>query len=217
MLLVLDTSSAGVTVAVAEGTPGAGGRVLAAASQVDGLRHAEVLAPLLARVCARAGVRAADARDIAVGVGPGPFTGLRVGLVTARTLAFATGARLVGACSLDVLAAGVAEPPTEFLAAADARRREVYWARYARRDGTLRRVAGPAVDHPGAVPGAAELPVVGQGAVLHAEAMPNRLDAPVFPDAGVLARLVLAGAVELLPADPLYLRRPDARPAAQLR
>lgn len=215
MLLAVDTSSASVTVAVADGAPGRGGRVLASGARVDAGHHAELLSPLVQQVCREAGVLPAALTTVAVGVGPGPFTGLRIGIVTARALAVATGAASLGVCSLDVLAAGAGPVAVEFLAVADARRREVYWARYAVVAGRPQRVAGPAVDQPAAVPGAAYLPAVGHGAVLYPDVFTRMVDgAPVHPDAAVLAAAVMDGTVELLPTDPLYLRRPDARPAA---
>lgn len=150
-----------------------------------------------------------DVTDIAVGVGPGPFTGLRVGVVTALTLGHTLNARTHGVCSLDTLAAEVVGPE-EFLVATDARRKEVYWARY--RGG--RRVAGPAVDRPAAV---AEqgLPVVGRGAALYADIL-TPAGGPLDPSAAVLARIVAAGTVDTLPLEPLYLRRPDATPQPRL-
>jgi tRNA threonylcarbamoyladenosine biosynthesis protein TsaB len=81
-MLALDTSSPTVTVAVHDGDA-----VLASESTVDARRHGELLVPMLAEVLARAGAVPRDVTDVAVGVGPGPFTGLRIGLVTARTTA----------------------------------------------------------------------------------------------------------------------------------
>ena len=82
------------------------GHVLAAEVVADPRGHVEQLTPLVARVCAGAGVRIVDLDRIVVGLGPGPFTGLRVGIVTARTLALVGGSALHGVCSLDVIAAG---------------------------------------------------------------------------------------------------------------
>jgi tRNA threonylcarbamoyladenosine biosynthesis protein TsaB len=160
-------------------------------------------------------------------VGPGPYTGLRVGVVTARVLGSVLGLPVHGVCSLDIIAvaargglggssplASAVGPGREFLVASDARRREVYWARY---DAAGRRVAGPQVGRAGSIPGAAELAVAGAGGLLYPEAF-GEVIVPAYPDAGVLCRLV-AGALTapspghppLLAADPLYLRRPDAR------
>jgi tRNA threonylcarbamoyl adenosine modification protein YeaZ len=122
VLLAFDTSSPVVTVAVADP---AGDRVLAAASLSDGLRHGELLAPAIRSVLAEAGVRPSGLTTIGVGTGPGPFTGLRVGLVTARTMADLLGIEAVGVCSLDILAreAAVAGPVA---VATDARRRTAH-------------------------------------------------------------------------------------------
>lgn len=212
-MLALDTSSPTVTVAVHDGHA-----VLASESTVDARRHGELLVPMLAEVLARAGAHPGDVTDIAVGVGPGPFTGLRIGLVTARTTASVTGAALHGVCSLDAIAAAVTADGG-FAVVTDARRHEVHWARY---DAARKRSQGPAVDRPedvaaGLPPG---IPVAGRGGHLYAGALagPGRLlDAPLDPDAAVLAAAVVDGRVEVLAAEPLYLRRPDAREPGPLK
>ncbi len=173
---------------------------------VDALRHAELLAPGIQAVLDEAWVSREQLTGVAVGVGPGPFTGLRVGLVTARTLGLVLGVPVHGVCTLDVLAAqavadGAVDGP--FTVATDARRKEVYHASY---DGRGRRLDGPHVSRPADV--ATSGPVVGTGPGLYPEAFPHPVG-PTHPDAGVLAALVLAGDVEVLPPDPLYLRRPD--------
>ena len=96
------------------------------------IQHGETPAPGIRQVLADANVTAADLTGIAVGVGPGPFTGLRVGLVTARTLAFVREIEVYGVCTLDILAAEAADQGLdEFVVATDARRKEVYLASYA--------------------------------------------------------------------------------------
>jgi tRNA threonylcarbamoyladenosine biosynthesis protein TsaB len=197
LLLAFDTATPAVTVALHDGET-----VVAEHTVVDAMRHGELLAPGVATVLERGGADRTQLTDVAVGVGPGPFTGLRVGLVTARTLGEVLGIPLHGVCSLDVLAAG-AEVDGPFVVATDARRKEVYWASYSDR---LTRIAGPQVARPADVeaPG----PVVGRGAVLYPDAFPKAV-APEYPSAGVLAELVVRGDVEVLPPDPLYLRRPD--------
>jgi tRNA threonylcarbamoyladenosine biosynthesis protein TsaB len=209
LLLSFDTSSAAVTASVHDGSS-----VVAEHTAVDPLRHGELLAPAIASVLADADATVADIVKIAVGVGPGPFTGLRVGLVTARVMGSVLGVPVVGVCSLDVIA-GAVTVDGPFLVATDARRREVYWAEYAP---TGRRVSGPAVATPAsvavAVSGVADLPAAGRGAVMYAEAFPTSMP-PEYPSAADLARLVVEQLVELLPPEPLYLRRPDvgsARP-----
>jgi len=204
LLLALDTATPAVTVAVHDGTA-----VLAARTTVDARRHGELLAPMLAEVLAEAGATPRDLTDVAVGVGPGPYTGLRIGLVTARTTAGVVGATLHGVCTLDTIAAA-ARRGTPLVVATDARRQEVHWAAY---DADGRRIEGPGVDLPAVL--AERLPpgtlLVGRGAELYADLLPPA-EGPLDPDAAVLAQAVVDGAVALLPVEPLYLRRPDARP-----
>ncbi len=198
MLLAFDTATPHVTVALHDGS-----QVVATYESEESMRHGEMLAPGIEYVLEQAGATAADLTEIAVGVGPGPFTGLRVGLVTARTLGFARGLPVRGVCSLDVLAAAaIDEGLTEFLVATDARRKEVYLASYA----GGRRVSGPEVVKPGE---ATDTPVVGRGARLYPDAFPNAHD-PEHPSAAVLCDVVRRERFDLLAPDPLYLRRPDA-------
>nr|WP_246401132.1 tRNA (adenosine(37)-N6)-threonylcarbamoyltransferase complex dimerization subunit type 1 TsaB [Jiangella mangrovi] len=214
MLLALDTSTPAVTVALHDGE-----RVLADATTVDPRRHTELLMPLVTTVLAEAGATRRDLTEIAVGVGPGPFTGLRVGLAAARTMGAVLDLPVRGVCSLDIVAYGVlaTDPPGEpFAVATDARRREVYWAVY---DGDGVRTAGPDVGpaadvagtSAGASAGASALPAAGAGPRLYPDAFARALD-PEYPSAAHLAAAVAAKAVEILPPDPLYLRRPDATP-----
>jgi len=205
----MDTATPAVTVALHDGE-----RVLAESLAVDARRHGELLAPGIAAVLDEAGVTTRDLTDVAVGTGPGPFTGLRVGLVTARTLAATLGISAHGLCTLDALAwRAVAEHDVDapFLVATDARRREVYWAAYEpRRDGLPQRVDGPHVDYPDAVPVEGR-PVVGRGAQLYPDAL-GATPAPLDPSAGALAELAvrwLADGVDLSDLSPRYLRRPD--------
>jgi tRNA threonylcarbamoyl adenosine modification protein YeaZ len=179
--------------------------IAVAIGEVDDRRaHVEQLTPLIRRVCAEAGVTPTDITDVVLGLGPGPYTGLRVGIVTARVLAEITGARTRGICSLDVFAAqhvASGEVDGEFLVATDARRKEVYWARYAAGGS---RLAGPSVDRPAEVP---RLPTVGPGADLY----PDALQVIPGPRALDPATLVVAGpALDDAGVEPLYLRRPDA-------
>ena len=199
MLLAFDTATPHVTVALHDGE-----RVVAQYASTESMRHGEMLAPGIADVLAQSGANSWDITAVAVGVGPGPFTGLRVGLVTARTMALALGVPVYGVCSLDILAAAAIDAGrTDFLVATDARRKEVYLASYA--DG--RRIAGPAVVKP--ADAATTATVVGQGAALYPDSFPNSAG-PAHPSAAVLAEIVVAERFELLDPDPLYLRRPDA-------
>jgi len=199
VLLAFDTATPHVTVALHDGTS-----VVATFASEESMRHGEMLAPGIALVLADAGATVADLTSIAVGVGPGPFTGLRVGLVTARTLSLARGLPVHGVCSLDVLAAEAMDAGLEeFSVATDARRKEVYLASYA--GGA--RVDGPQVLKP--VDAARQGPVVGRGAFLYPAAFPNAVG-PEHPSAAVLCDVVRRRRFELLDPDPLYLRRPDA-------
>jgi len=203
VLLALDTSTPLVSLALAEG-----GDVLTAATSERPLQHGEQLAPMISRALAEVGALRQDVTAVAVGVGPGPYTGLRVGIVTARTFALVLGIPVYGVCSLDVLAAaavdgGVTEP---FLATTDARRKELFWAAYDE-DGV--RTDGPHVARPGTLPG--HLLVVGAGPELYPTAF-SRTSGPTRPDAATLARVVTEERAALLDPEPLYLRRPDAAP-----
>jgi tRNA threonylcarbamoyladenosine biosynthesis protein TsaB len=210
LVLGLDTATPAVSAALHDGQ-----RVISQACTVDARRHSELLAPMIAKVMADAGASRGDLTDIAVGVGPGPYTGLRVGVVTARVLGSVLGLPVHGVCSLDVIAAAV-PGRREFLVATDARRHEVYWARY---DAAGRRVDGPHVGRASSIEGAAELVVAGTGGQLYPEAF-GEVTGPAYPDARTLCAIVagrLAGAPQprmqplLLAPEPLYLRRPDAR------
>ena len=235
LVVGFDTATPAVSVALYDGD-----RVVAQAFAVDARRHGELLMPMIAKVMADAGASRADLGAVAVGVGPGPYTGLRVGVVTARVLGSVLGVPVHGLCTLDIIAACAADarPGREFLVATDARRKEVYWARY---DQAGRRVTGPAVGPASSIPGAADLAVAGTGGLLYPEAF-GEVIGPAYPEAGTLCQLVAASLASsasagsgsagsgsagsgsagsgsagsgsrppLLPAEPLYLRRPDAR------
>ena len=205
LLLAFDTATPAITVAVHDGTS-----VLARAGGVGSMAHGEWLVPFIDKAMREARVTMADVTDVAVGVGPGPFTGLRVGVVTALTLGATLGLKTHGVCSLDIIAAAVAEK-REFLVATDARRKEVYWARYAPGG---RRLEGPDVLKPADLAARhPSLPVYGRGAALYVDLLAVAVG-PTDPDAGILAEAVVGGVVEEFPLEPLYLRRPDATPQA---
>ncbi len=166
------------------------GAVVASGVIPDTRAHAEQLMPLVQQVMADAGLTLAEVDRIAVGVGPGPFTGLRVGVVAAVTLGEALGVPVRGVCSLDVLA-HQANESSDFVVATDARRKEWYWASY---DADGNRVDGPFVTAPDQLP---ELPKVGPVT-----------GNPIALDAGVLA--AIADSLPDAGLEPLYLRRPDA-------
>ncbi|MGW2043860.1 tRNA (adenosine(37)-N6)-threonylcarbamoyltransferase complex dimerization subunit type 1 TsaB [Streptomyces sp. NPDC001858] len=205
LLLALDTATPAITVALHDGDG-----VIASSSQVDARRHGELLLPAVDRLLAGAGLRLDAVTGIVVGVGPGPYTGLRVGLMTADTFGLALGVPVHGLCTLDGLAyASDLEGP--FVVATDARRKEVYWARYA---DSRTRLTGPAVDRPADIADeVAGLPAVGAGALLYPDTFPNAHE-PEHVSAAALASLAaekLAAGEELPAPRPLYLRRPDAQ------
>ena len=148
LILAIDTATPAVTAGVVR-RDGDAIDVLAERVTLDARAHAEQLTPNAVGALADAGVGVGDLEAIVVGCGPGPFTGLRVGMATAAAYGHALGLPVHGVCSLDAI--GI-EAGGNLLVVTDARRREVYWARY--RDGV--RVEGPAVDAPADVPGADE-------------------------------------------------------------
>jgi tRNA threonylcarbamoyladenosine biosynthesis protein TsaB len=215
LLLAIDTATSAITVALHDGES-----VLAESSILDPRRHGEYVAPGMAEVLARAGRVPADVSAVVCGTGPGPFTGLRVGLVTARTFAFACGIPVFGLCSLDALAhqawlEDAAELGRSFVVATDARRKEVYWARYDRTARGVVRRGEPMVAKAEVIAEEVRgLPVIGRGAVLYAESFGPRLG-PLDVSAGAMAHLaarMLAAGEQLPEPEPMYLRRPDATP-----
>ncbi|WFE42349.1 tRNA (adenosine(37)-N6)-threonylcarbamoyltransferase complex dimerization subunit type 1 TsaB [Micromonospora sp. WMMD998] len=219
LVLVVDSSTPAVTAALAE-VSADGVALRASRCTVDARAHGELLAPQVDAILADAGARPADLAAIVAGLGPGPFTGLRVGLVTAATMGQVLGVPTYGVCSLDGLGhpAAAREPAAAggpVLAASDARRREVYWAVY---DGAGQRVSGPDVAAPAVVAERArDLAVtvaVGDGAQRYADVLglPVRAE-PRYPDPLALARLAAERIRAGAPGEaltPLYLRRPDA-------
>jgi tRNA threonylcarbamoyl adenosine modification protein YeaZ len=221
LVLAFDTSSPAVTVALgevevesvadreAEPRP-EGVRVLATRTEVAENRHGEQLAPLIATVMTEAGVTVKDLEAIAVGLGPGPFTGLRVGIVTARAMADALGIPAYGESSLHLIGIGAVGVAT------NARRKQVYWA--VRRGAQFE--AGPDIGTPEQ---AAEQfavadvrKVVGEGAALYPEAFAAFTARPDdrYPSAVKLIGRVAARVRAHEPGDdltPMYLRRPDAQ------
>ena len=142
LVLALDTATPTLVAGVARWSP-SGAEVLAEETRPSGTRHAELLTPAVRAALSSAGVGTADLDAVVVGLGPGPFTGLRVGVVTAAALGDVRGVPVLGVCSLDAVGDGARTVVT------DARRREVYWARY---DATGARVEGPGVARPEGFP-----------------------------------------------------------------
>ncbi|NIY67457.1 tRNA (adenosine(37)-N6)-threonylcarbamoyltransferase complex dimerization subunit type 1 TsaB [Streptomyces malaysiensis] len=216
LLLALDTATPAVTVALHDGSA-----VIAESSEVDARRHGELLLPAVHRTLKEVGTELGAVTEIVVGAGPGPYTGLRVGLVTAATFGAALGVPVHGLCTLDGIAyaAGRAGLEGPFVVATDARRKEVYWARY---DDARTRATEPAVDHPADLAERiAGLPAIGAGALLYPAAFADVPPGmPEHQSAGALASLAaekLARGEELPPPRPLYLRRPDAKVPANYK
>lgn len=229
LILGIDTATALTTVALSRD----GGHPIASAEHLDARHHAEVLPPLVRRLLDDSGVPPRDLDLIAVGVGPGPFTGLRVGVTFARAMAHALEIPVVGAMTLDVVARAHPHPEGTTVVSRS-RRVEVAWATY---DDQARRLSGPLIlsdqDYPrvgrvvGDVDGVDD--VAYPSAAVLCELVRDRLDRgeplPVDrswpedaaagtgdPTAAALGQLAATGR-RLLPALPLYLRRPDAVPA----
>lgn len=192
LVLAIDTATPAVTAGVVR-RAGDQVSVLAQRVTLDPRAHAERLTPNVLAAVDEAGVRMGELDAVVVGCGPGPFTGLRVGMASAAAYGHALGVPVYGVCSLDAI--GV-ETTGEVLVVTDARRREVYWARY--RDGV--RVDGPAVNAPADVAGA-------QDALARA---------PQYPTVAGLVRAVDDWTAAPAPLVPLYLRRPDATPRAEM-
>jgi tRNA threonylcarbamoyladenosine biosynthesis protein TsaB len=206
IVLGLDTALAACSVAVTRD-----GEVLAALSEPMLRGHQERLAPMVQEVMARAGLPFAALDRIGVTVGPGSFTGLRVGLAFAKGLGLALGKPCVGAGTLEALAAS--EPGPGLTAAViDAKRGQVYLQAFA---------DGAAVMAPDALPietAAARLAEVWRGGPLRLVGPGAVLLAGIAPEAVVIARaapdpaaVCALAAVRTTPARPLYLRAPDAK------
>ena len=226
LLLAIDTSTTAITTALHDGSS-----VVAEVTTLDARAHAEHLAPGVRDALAQAGASPTEVTEVVVGIGPGPFTGLRVGIVTGRTFAFALGLPVRGLTSLDALAheAWLDGRRGDLLVATDARRKEVYAAAYVLDDTAATRVSGPVVSRAADLGGLRALPSAGRGALLYPDSLPDAVE-PLDVSAGALADLSVRRLAQA-PAEPdgirqhvdpghgfdglepLYLRRPDAAPA----
>lgn len=218
LVLTIDTATPAVTAGVVSD-----GQVLAEQVTIDARAHAERITPNVLAALADAQVAMADLDAVVVGCGPGPFTGLRVGMATAAAYGHALEIPVYGVCSLDAVGALTAG---QTLVVTDARRREIYWARY--RDGI--RVDGPGVNAAADVdPGRATAVA---GSPDHAALFDLPRCDPAYPTPHGLVRAVTmragtargeaapsAVAVDWsrapAPLVPLYLRRPDAKTLAE--
>jgi tRNA threonylcarbamoyl adenosine modification protein YeaZ len=206
LVLAVDTSTPTVLAALVELDADGLARTRACRRTVGARAHAEVLTPQVLDCLAEVDRQPTALAAVVCGTGPGPYTGLRVGMVTAVAFGDALGIPVHGVCSLDAIA-GAAEHAGPLLVVTDARRREVYWARYSA--GT--RTEGPAVARPGDVDAGTATAVAGSAA--HAALFGRLVIGPDSPDPAVLVQLAaqeLLSAAPPAPVVPLYLRRPDA-------
>lgn len=203
MLLAIDTS-AGTSVAVVDRDGG----VLAERSSDDTRRHAEVIGTFISECLAESAVPIAALSAVAVGMGPGPFTGLRVGIAAAQAFALGAGIPIVRVVSHDAIAFARADSADEpLLVVTDARRREVYWSAYDGTDaaGLPRRVDGPGLARPDDLP----------SEVARYDCY-ARFDATEVPAGalGMLAERLFENGRPFAGAQPLYLRSPDVTVSA---
>jgi tRNA threonylcarbamoyl adenosine modification protein YeaZ len=201
LVLAIDTSTPAVTAGVV-----ADGALLAERVSVDARAHAERITPNVLAALADAGRAMADLDAVVVGCGPGPFTGLRVGMATASAYGHALGIPVYGVCSLDAIGG---QTSGDVLVVTDARRREIYWARY--RDGV--RIDGPAVSAPADVDAVGVQSVAGSPD--HAALFGLPCVEPLYPNSIGLVRAVAHWSQPPDVLVPLYLRRPDAKTLAE--
>lgn len=217
LVLALDTATTVVTAGLVDLGPDGAPRTLADRAH-DGRRHGELLMPAVRALCAEAGRALTEVEALVVGAGPGPFTGLRVGIASAAALGHALDVPVHGVATHDAIAWGV-HTGGNLLVVTDARRREVYWAAYDASDPadarSVRRLSGPAVEAPEAL--AARLDELAIGTVIGDPAFADRLGRDIGgPGAPTVEGLVGVAAADVLagrapaPVEPLYLRRPDA-------
>ncbi len=189
-------------------------------------RHAETLAPAIEFVAKQAGIGLDEIGCVAVDIGPGLFTGLRVGVATAKAFAFARDIPMIGISSLDLLAFGVRFTERRIMAVVDARRGELFHATYRQVPGGVQRLDEPTVTSPEEVVNELvalndETLLVGDGALRYLDdlASVGRVEiaeqGQAYPSAGSLVLLAHAQAmreqfVNSWQLQPLYLRRPDA-------
>jgi tRNA threonylcarbamoyladenosine biosynthesis protein TsaB len=200
--------------------------VLASAHSAKGKRHAENLTPAIAFICEQAQIELSEIGLVAVDIGPGLFTGLRVGVATAKAVAFALRVPMIGVSSLDLLAFPVRFTPRLIVAAIDARRNELYYALYRQVPGGVQRISEPTVGSADDLASellalSEEVLLVGDGAHRYREAFDGLAKVEIvdqgnsFPSAASLVQLAHARALredfqQIDSIQPMYLRRPDA-------
>lgn len=223
IVLGVDTATPGLSAALVGPTG-----VLASFAYDAGRRHTELLAPAIDDLCRAAGVELGAVDAFAVDIGPGLFTGLRVGLATVSALSSALGRPAVGLASTEILAEPQREAGRDVLAVVDVRRSEVAWAYYGQGGGP--QGSTPALAAPeqladtlaGIRRADRPLTVVGDGALRYRDVLAAGDSgdlvfdtASPYPSASVAATLarrrLLAGSVIPGPIAPLYLRQADVR------
>jgi tRNA threonylcarbamoyl adenosine modification protein YeaZ len=202
IVLAIDTATPAVTAGIVR----VGAEVLAERVTLDARAHAECLTPNVLAALADCGLTMEDLGGVVVGCGPGPFTGLRVGMATAAAYGHALDVPVHGVCTLDAIGG---QTSGAVLVVTDARRREVYWAHY--RDGV--RVDGPAVNAATDVPVGAAQAVAGSPE--HAALFDLPLLDATYPTSAGLVAAVADWDREPDPLVPMYLRRPDAKTLAE--
>ena len=200
--------------------------VLASAHCAKGKRHAENLTPAIEFICEQAQIELSEIGLVAVDVGPGLFTGLRVGVATAKAVAFALRVPMIGVSSLDLLAFPVRFSPRLIVAAIDARRSELYYAFYRQVPGGVQRISEHSVGSADDLASellaiGEEVLLVGDGAHRYREAFDGLAKVEIvdpgnsYPSAASLVQLAHARALredfaQIDSIEPIYLRRPDA-------
>lgn len=221
LILGIDTATAQVSVAI-----GGHEGVLAATQTVRAKQHAEILTPAISFACRQARIELSEISVVAVDIGPGLFTGLRVGVATAKAMAHALRVPMIGVPSLDLLAFSVRFTPKLTAAVIDARRGEVYHAFYRPVPGGMQRVSEHRVTSPEdlaseLLASGEECVLVGDGALRYREVFDGLHKVEIveeglaYPSATSLVMLAHAQAlreqwVKPWELTPLYLRKPDA-------
>jgi tRNA threonylcarbamoyladenosine biosynthesis protein TsaB len=224
--LAIETSGRLGSVAIVEE-----GRVLAEDEFAHGLQHAAEIIPRIDRLCREQGWTPADFHEVYVSAGPGSFTGLRIGVTLAKTLAFATGARIVAVPSVEVLARNASPDAQDLIIVLDAKRDQIYTSRLARAaQGWAEREPAHLDDLPSMLARAPRpVHLLGEGIPYHQKFIPA--DDPQIivcpPDswrarASAVAELGFRLAqeghfAELDTFAPIYVRRPEAEEKFEIR
>jgi len=221
LIIGIDTATMQVSVAV-----GGHEGVLASTQSSRGRQHAEVLTPSIEFACKQARIELSEISVVAVDLGPGLFTGLRVGVAAAKAMAYALDVPMIGVPSLDLLAFPVRFTPRLIVAAIDARRDELFYAFYRQVPGGIQRISDHQVGSPDdlaseLMASGEECLLVGDGAIRYSEVFEGLKKCEIaeeglaYPNATSLVMLAHAQALReqwVKPWDlqPLYLRKPDA-------